>query len=69
MYQYAVMPFRVKNSPATSQRLINKVIAGLHGCKVYIDNAVTYSDTWEEHSQIIQKFSERLTTVHLHKQK
>lgn len=42
------MPFGIKNSPATFQRLINKVIADLEGCEAYIDDVVIYSDTWEE---------------------
>ena len=29
LYQYKVMPFRMKNSPATFQRLINVIITGL----------------------------------------
>lgn len=65
LYQYKVMPFGMKNSPATFQRLINKVIAGLHGCEAYIDDVIIYSDTWEEHLQIIRKFFERLTEAKL----
>lgn len=65
LYQYKVMPFGMKNSPATFQRLINKVIAGLHGCEAYIDDIIIYSDTWEEHLQIIRKFFERLTAAKL----
>lgn len=65
LYQYKVMPFGMKNSPATFQRLINKVIPGLHGCEAYIDDVIIYSDTWEEHLQIIRKFFERLTEAKL----
>ena len=32
-YQYKVMPFGMKNSPATFQRLINMIITGLDNCK------------------------------------
>ena len=49
LYQYKVMPFGMKNAPATFQRLINTVISGLEGCSAYIDDVVVYSDTWEEH--------------------
>ena len=45
LYQYKVMPFGMKNAPATFQRLINTVISGLEGCSAYIDNVVMYSDT------------------------
>ena len=34
-YQYRVMSFGIRNSPATFQRLINRVISGLTGCEVH----------------------------------
>ena len=54
------MPFGLKNTPATFQRLINGVIAGLSGCEAYIDDVLLYSDSLEEHLQVIQAFFERL---------
>jgi len=59
------MPFGMKNSPASFQRLINKVIANLEGCEAYIDDVIIYSDTWEEHLRIIQEFFERLSRAML----
>ena len=37
LYQYKVMPFGMKNSPVTIQRLINMTLTGLDNCKAYID--------------------------------
>ena len=37
LYQYKIMPFGMKNSPATFQRLTNSLIFNLAGCKAYID--------------------------------
>ena len=51
------MPFGIKNSPATFQRLINKVIADLEGCEAYIDDVVIYSDTWEEQVKVSVNYS------------
>ena len=42
LYQYKVMPFGMKNAPATFQRLINEVLAGLDGCEACIDDVVVY---------------------------
>ena len=44
-YQYKVMPFGMKNSPATFQRMINKITANFEGCEVYIDDVVVFGNT------------------------
>ena len=36
LFQYKIMPFRMKNSPATFQRIVNKVISVLDGVETYI---------------------------------
>ena len=46
LYHYKVMPFGMKNSPATFQRLINTIIAGIEHCEAYIDDAIIYNDEW-----------------------
>ena len=40
LYQYKVMSFGMKNSPATFQRVINSIIAGLEHCEAYVDDAI-----------------------------
>ena len=37
LYHYKVMPFGMKNSPATFQRLINTIVAGIEHYQAYID--------------------------------
>ena len=59
------MPFGMKNSPATFQRLINKVISGLENCEAYIDDVIIYSDTFEDHLQRIRAFFNRLSDAKL----
>ena len=65
LYQYKVMPFGMRNSPVTFQRLINSVIAEIDGCEGYIDDVIIYSDTWEEHLKIMRNFFKRLSDAKL----
>ena len=55
LYQYTVMPFGMKNAPATFQRMINHLIQNLDGCDGYIDDVVIYSETLEKHIHRILK--------------
>uniref|UniRef100_A0A8C5MDW1 Gypsy retrotransposon integrase-like protein 1 n=1 Tax=Leptobrachium leishanense TaxID=445787 RepID=A0A8C5MDW1_9ANUR len=50
LYQFRVMPFGMKNAPATFQRLIDRLLDGLQefACS-YLDDIAIYSQTWEEH--------------------
>ncbi|KAG7510475.1 hypothetical protein JOB18_022493 [Solea senegalensis] len=67
LYSYKVMPFGLKNAPATFQHLMNRVVAGLQGCAVYLDDLVIYSDTWHWHLQRIRALFERLAEARLTK--
>ena len=50
-----MMPFSLTNAPATFQRLMECVLAGLTGeqCLIYLDDIIVFSKT----------FSERLTRL------
>ena len=65
LYQYKVMPFGMKNSPATFQRLINMIKTGLDNCKAYIDDAIIYSEEWDQQTKTIREFFERLSKAKL----
>ena len=71
LYQYQVMPFGMKNAPATFQRMINKLVGRMEGCEAYIDDVVVYSDCWEDHliclRRVLTKFAEVNLTVNLAK--
>ena len=61
LYSDTVMPFGLKNAPATFQRLMNRVIVGLEGCSVYLDDLVVYSEelcsgpVWRNASLLMQQ--------------
>ena len=56
LYECCVMPFGMKNSSATFQRLMNIVTRDLKGCIVYIDDVVIFSDDWETHLERVEAF-------------
>ena len=65
LFQYRVMPIGLKNAPTTFQRMMNSVIHGLEGCDAYIDNLVLYSESWEDHKQLLKRFFSRLQNANL----
>ena len=69
LYQYRVMPFGMKSTPATFQRMINQIVAGFDGCEAYIDDVIVYSNSWQEHiaqlQMLLSRFSEANLTVNL----
>ena len=55
LYQYKVMPFGMKNAPATFQRMVNKLVRD--GEKdIIIDDVVIYRDNWTDHIRQIKRF-------------
>ena len=65
LYHYKVMPFGMKNAPATFQRMINDLTSDLAGCEAYIDDIVVYSTTWEDHVKQINDLFDRLSNANL----
>lgn len=59
------MLFGLRNAPATFQHLTNRVVAGLAGCAVYLDDLVVYSESWASHVQRIRALFDRLTEPNL----
>lgn len=65
-YQYMVMPFGMKSSPATFQHMINKITANFEGCEAYIDDVVVFGNTWKQHLERVHELFWRLKlTVNL----
>lgn len=61
------MPFGLCNAPATFQRLMQVVLAGLEWdcCFVYIDDILVASKTFEEHLYHLQLVFDRLRKAYL----
>ncbi|XP_041439585.1 uncharacterized protein LOC121400486 [Xenopus laevis] len=56
LFQFTVMPFGMKNAPATFQRLVNRLLDGMQDfAQAYLDDIAVFSQTWEEHMQHLQR--------------
>ena len=67
LWQFKVMPFGLCNAPATFERLMEQVVAGLpwHIAMVYIDDILVSGCTFEEHLANLRMVFERLRTAKL----
>ena len=57
LYEFTVMPFGLSNAPATFQRVMEQVLAGLpwQVCLVYLDDIIVYGQTLDEHRENLRK--------------
>ena len=62
LYEFQRMPFGLCNAPATFQRVMQSVLAGLEWkcCYVYIDDILVASSTFEEHLEHLRAVLLRL---------
>ena len=62
LFEFNVMPFGLCNAPATFQRLMDSVLAGLQwsSCLVYLDDIIIMGRSFEEHLRNLQQVMERL---------
>jgi len=62
LYEFVRMPFGLCNAPATFQRLMQVVLAGLDwkSCFVYLDDILIASQTFEEHLKHLREVFCRL---------
>ena len=67
LYQFRVMPFGLANAPATFERMIERVLAGLHWeiCLIYLDDVIIFSETFEDHLVRLHQVLTRLKDAKL----
>jgi hypothetical protein len=64
LFIFKVMPFGMSNSPATFNRLMRKVLKGLHTV-CFLDDILIHTGSFEEHLLELKRVFERLRQAHL----
>ncbi|CAM4515350.1 unnamed protein product [Lepidochelys olivacea] len=61
LYEFNVLPFGLRNAPATFQKLVDSLLVGLGESTVaYLDNVAIFSDSWAEHLEHLWKVFEHI---------
>ena len=62
LFEFTKMPFGLCNAPATFQRLMDVILAGLQwsNCLVYLDDILIIGKTFQEHLENLQLVFHRL---------
>lgn len=65
LWEWTVLPFGLRNAPATFQRLMAFVTGDLEGVRCYLDDLVVWSETWEEHLTRLRSLFQALSSANL----
>jgi hypothetical protein len=60
VYEFLRMPFGLKNSAATFNRLMRTAMGDLKGVGCFVDDICLFTETWEEHLQLLEEVFGRL---------
>ena len=67
LFQFRVLPFGLCNAPATFERLMETVLAGLQWdiCLIYLDDIIVFAKTFEDMLQNLSSVFDRLISAGL----
>lgn len=65
LFEFNVMPFGMKTSPATFVRLMDRVLDGYPNAVAYFDDIIIFSETWEQHLSHVKDVLEKLKSAGL----
>ncbi|XP_065074578.1 uncharacterized protein K02A2.6-like [Ochlerotatus camptorhynchus] len=60
LFQFNRLAPGVKSAPGTFQRLVDSMIADIPGVRSFLDDAIIFGRTWEEHKASLDKLLQRL---------
>lgn len=66
-YEFCRMPFGLTGSPATFQRLMNKILIGLQGlkCFIYLDDVIIHAKNLNDHARKLREVLTRFQSYNL----
>ena len=65
LFQFTVLPFGMVNAPAAFSRMMRKLLDGLDHVVNYIDDILIFTNTFEEHIELVDKVLCRLRAAGL----
>ena len=67
LYEFKVMPFELKNAPATFQRLMNRILQPIieKFYAIYLNDIIIYSTTFLDHLDHTKQVFQRLRDANL----
>ena len=54
VFEFLRMPFGLKNSAASFNRLMRKVLGGMENVGCFVDDVIIFTDTWEQHVKVLE---------------
>ena len=64
-FEWVRMPFGLVSAPATFQRLMDKMLAGVQGAKTYIDDTFAFTKAFAEHLVVLREVFTRCRRYHM----
>jgi len=67
LWNWKVLPFGLTNAPACFERLMEKVLRGLHwkSLLIYLDDVIIFSDTFSNHMSRLEEVFQRFREANL----
>lgn len=65
LFEFLRMPFGLKNSPSTFQRVMDNVLCNVKNCVVYLDDIIIFSTSLQEHILNLKNVFDRLRKFNL----